>query len=74
MKVYKQVDNKIEICILPRMEKEIYKLFEKEISHGRRQVLPDGRLYFAFEVTPEKARLLHWVAQWIEKEYAGECN
>lgn len=68
MKLYKQVDNKVELCILPRMEAEVNKLFAREIENGYREDLPDGRIYFSFEIAPEKASLLHWVSRWIENE------
>ena len=72
MKLYKQVDNKVELCILPRLEEEVNKLFEHEIRHGYREELPDGRIYFVFEIASEKATLLHWVARWIENEGGQE--
>lgn len=68
MKLYKQIDNKVELCIPPRMEKEVNKLFEKEMRDGYREELNDGRIYFVFEVAPEKATLLHWVSKWIDNE------
>jgi hypothetical protein len=68
MKLYKQVDNKVELCIPVRLEPEVKKLFAKEINSGYREALPDGRIYFVFEITPEKATLLHWVSRWIEDE------
>lgn len=74
MKLYKQVDNKVELCILPRMEKEVRKLFDKEINNGYTEILDDGRIYFAFEITPEKATLLHWVSRWVENESNNEIG
>ncbi|MEO8173621.1 MAG: hypothetical protein ABI581_11080 [Sediminibacterium sp.] len=74
MKLYKQVDNKVELCILPRMEKEVRKLFDKEINAGHSEILDDGRIYFAFEISPEKANLLHWVARWAENESKNEVG
>ncbi|MES2372887.1 MAG: hypothetical protein V4557_09925 [Bacteroidota bacterium] len=74
MKLYKQVDNKVELCILPRMEKEVRKLFDKEITNGYTEILDDGRIYFAFEITPEKATLLHWVSRWVENESNNEMG
>ena len=74
MKLYKQVDNKVELCILPRMEKEVRKLFDKEINEGYTEILDDGRIYFAFEITPEKATLLHWVSRWVENESNNEID
>lgn len=74
MKLYKQVDNKVELCILPRMEKEVRKLFDKEITSGYTEILDDGRIYFSFEITPEKATLLHWVARWVENESSSEMD
>lgn len=68
MNLYKQVDNKVELCILPKMEEEVNKLFEHEIKKGYREEMPDGRIFFAFEITPEKASLLHWVSRWVENE------
>jgi hypothetical protein len=68
MKLYKQVDNKVELCIPVRLEPEVKKLFAKEIDRGYREELPDGRIYFVLEITPEKATLLHWVSRWIENE------
>jgi hypothetical protein len=68
MKLYKQTGNKVELCILPRLEAEVNKLFEKEIRDGYREELPDGRIYFVFEVSTKKATLLHWVSRWIEHE------
>ncbi|NCI50519.1 hypothetical protein GWC95_11335 [Sediminibacterium roseum] len=58
MKLYKQVDNKVELCILPRMEAEVNKLFAHEVKTGSRKELPDGRIHLVFEVAPEKANLL----------------
>jgi hypothetical protein len=74
MKLYKQVDNKVELCILPRMEREVRKLFDKEIDEGYTEILDDGRIYFAFEITLEKATLLHWVARWVENESNSEVG
>jgi hypothetical protein len=74
MKLYKQVDNKVELCILPRMEKEVRKLFDKEINQGYTEILDDGRIYFAFEITREKATLLHWVSRWVENESSSEIG
>jgi hypothetical protein len=74
MKLYKQVDNKVELCILPRMEKEVRKLFDKEINQGYTEILDDGRIYFAFEITAEKATLLHWVSRWVENESINEIS
>jgi len=65
MKLYKQIDNKVELCIFPWLEKEIRKLFDKEIEQGHREVLDDGRVYFAFEVSSEKASLLYVVSDWV---------
>jgi len=70
MKLYRQVDNRVELCILPKLEKEIRKLFDKEIEAGNTEVLADGRIYFNFEISPEKATLLHWVARWAQNEVA----
>ncbi|MES2328861.1 MAG: hypothetical protein V4539_04610 [Bacteroidota bacterium] len=72
MKLYKQVDNKVELCIMPRMEKEVRKLFDKEIAEGYTEMLKDGRIYFSFEISPEKATLLHWVSRWVENENSHE--
>lgn len=74
MKLYKQIDNKVELCILPRMEREVRKLFDKEIENGYAKRMEDGRIYFAFEISPEKATLLHWVARWVENESSNEMG
>ncbi len=74
MKLYRQVDNKVELCILPKLEKEIRKLFDKEIEEGHSEELADGRIYFNFEISPEKATLLHWVSRWIENEEVIDEN
>lgn len=58
MNAYKQVDNEVELCISPELEAEINKLFAEEIRTGKREVLPDGRLYFRFAISTEKAALL----------------
>ena len=65
MRLYKQVDNRIELCIFPWLENEIRKLFATEIEEGSRKVLDDGRLYFVFHVSAEKASLLHRVSDWV---------
>jgi len=74
MKLYRQVDNKVELCILPELEKEIRKLFGKEIESGYSEELADGRIYFNFEISSEKATLLHWVSRWIENEETDNEN
>lgn len=76
MKLYRQVDNKVELCILPKLEKEIRMLFAKEIDEGYTEVLADGRLYINFEISSEKATLLHWVSRWVETEETihGDMN
>lgn len=65
MKLYKQVDNKVELCIFPWLENEVRKLFGAEMEAGDRSVLDDGRLYFVFHVSEEKAGLLHRIAGWF---------
>ncbi len=64
MNLYKQVDNKVELCIFPWLEKEVTKIFGKEMELGNRSVLSDGRLCFVFHVSEEKAGLLHRISGW----------
>lgn len=66
MHLYKQVNNRVELCIFPWLEKEMRKLFDAEIRKGEREVLEDGRIFFAFEVSEDKASLLHIVSDWIQ--------
>jgi hypothetical protein len=68
MRLYKQVGNRIELCIFPWLEQEIRKLFPTEIEKGSREVLDDGRLYFVFNISPEKASLLHLISDWVYRE------
>jgi hypothetical protein len=64
MNMYKQVDNHVELCISPSLEKEIRRLFDKEIDSGVRSVLDDGRILFSFDLAPEKSALLHLLSGW----------
>lgn len=63
MHLYKQVDNSVEICIPAAMETAVQQLFGAEIRCGRREELPDGRLYFLFHISPEKAGLLRRLSE-----------
>lgn len=63
MNLYKQVDNEVEICILPGMEPEVNKLFAREIKNGSREILGDGRIFLKFSITPEKARELRRLSE-----------
>ena len=74
MKLYKQVDNKIELCILPKLEDEVRKIFNDEIEAGHTEVLEDGRLFFKFEVSAEKADLHNFLSRWIKQEKAGDIE
>lgn len=59
---YKQVDEMIELCIEPKLEAELKKIFNKEMIEGFRKVMDDGRIYYTFEVSDEKAFLLQYVS------------
>ena len=58
MKKYKQIDDKVELCIPPELEPELKKIFEKEMQHGFRGILADGTMHDVFAVSEEKAFLL----------------
>jgi hypothetical protein len=61
-KRYKQVDDKVELCIEPTLEPEFKKIFAKEMSEGEREILEDGRIHYIFKVSDEKAYLLQKVS------------
>jgi hypothetical protein len=56
------------------MEMEVRKLFDKEITEGYTEVLADGRIYFRFEISAEKATLLHWVSRWVDNENRSDTE
>ena len=58
MKKYKQIDDKVELCIPPELEPELKKVFEKEMQQGFRGILEDGTMHYIFVVSEEKAFLL----------------
>lgn len=62
IKKYKQVDNKVELCIQPQLEPELKKIFEKEMQDGFQGVMEDGRVHYIFNVSEEKASLLRKVS------------
>jgi hypothetical protein len=69
MKSYQQVNEKVELCISPWLEDEIRQLFDTEMNNGYREVLEDGRIYFVFQISPEKSSLLHNLS--VQAQYYG---
>ena len=62
MKKYKQINEKVELCIPPELEPELKKVFKNEMEYGFRQVLEDGRLHYVFTLTEEKAKFLQKIS------------
>lgn len=61
MKKYKQINDKVELCIPPELEPELKKVFEIEMEQGFCGVLEDGRKHYVFQVSASKALLLQSV-------------
>jgi len=62
IKKYKQVNDKVELCISPELEPELKNEFKNEMEFGFRRELDDGRLHYVFTVIAGKARVLQKIS------------
>lgn len=65
MNNYRQVNDRIELCIRPELEPELKKVFALEMQQGFQGVMQDGRRHYLFTITNEKASLLRELSDTI---------
>lgn len=62
-------DNKVELTVNPAAEAYFKEVFEIEMLQGIRNPLPNGQIYYEFEISDEKMKLVKkWWFDYLKQD------